>query len=128
MNIYTFVRDTCTKANFGVNTGAVQRLVGTLRAAGFQDDLSTKDAQIATQIINKRLKQISSPEMRTAGVESPISSTAKFEEIESLRSKNLCPRCKSTMDEVKLATYNKTKAAYEKAKFCKRCKVALWID
>lgn len=121
MNIYALVRHTCEESGFSVATGAVQRLVGTLRSAGFSDSLSSSEVVQVKRILAKRFKELSSPQLRTAEVESPITSTAKFEEIETLRSRNLCPRCKSEMEEVKLANY-------EKARFCAKCKVALWID
>jgi hypothetical protein len=121
MNIYTLVQSVCSDADVAISTSGVQRLVGTLRAAGFEDRLDARQAGLAKQIISNRISKLDAPNLRTAGVVAPISSTARFEEIESLRSKNKCPRCKSNMEQVKLATY-------EPAKFCKRCKVALWMD
>jgi hypothetical protein len=121
MNIYNLVQHVCADAKVTISTSGVQRLVGTLRAAGFTDTLNTHETGIATDIISSRINKLGTPSLRTAGIEAPIASTARFEEIESLRSKNKCPRCKSDMEQVKLATY-------ELAKFCKACKVALWMD
>lgn len=121
MNIYNLVQDVCGDAGVTISTSGVQRLVGTLRAAGFKDSLNQHETGIATKIISSRISKLDDPNLRTAGVEAPITSTARFEEIESLRSKNLCPRCKNSMEQVKLSKY-------EPAKFCKACKVALWMD
>jgi len=123
MNIYELVNNVCKKNAFDLNTSGVQRLVGTLRSAGFSDTLSALETTQAQQILEKRLQAVSSPTLRTAANASvaPISSLAKFEEIDSFRTKNVCPRCKSKMERVKLAKY-------EKAAYCPTCKVALWTD
>ena len=103
MNIYKLVQDSCAHAKVEISTGGVQRLVGTLRAAGFSDTVADHEVKTAVSIIHKRISRLDTPNVRTAGVEAPIASTAQFEEIEALRSKNKCPRCKKDMEQVKLA-------------------------
>ena len=95
MNIYTLVQDVCAGADVIISTSGVQRLVGTLRSAGFKDSLDARESVVATTIISSRINKLNTPNIRTAGIEAPISSVAKFQEIDDLRSKNKCPRCKS---------------------------------
>jgi ribosomal protein S27AE len=125
MNIYDFVSGVCRKRTLDVNTAAVQRLVGTLRCAGFSDDIVTTEQALAETMLVDRLRHLDDPTLHVASdlssSISPIPSTAKFEEIDTLRSKNMCPRCKKSMEMVKLANY-------EKAAYCTSCKVALWTD
>jgi len=126
MNIHKFVSDICAANDVSVNTSGVQRLVGTLRAAGFSTDIRSDESILAQQIIEGRLHQISKGKFRQAAVvqtsrQEPISSRAHFEKIESFRAKNVCPRCKSNMERVKLANY-------EESAYCAGCKVALWLD
>jgi len=124
MNIYQLVAEACAKAQIE-DTQTVHRLVGTLRSAGFPNEIAGAHIATATQIV---LERIAPSRIVTAGTEvgevepdEPLSPTAKFDEIESLRGKNLCPRCKREMSDVKLSDYRK-------AKHCKSCKVALWKD
>ena len=120
MDIYNFVKTVCHSKNVPADTTLVQRFVGTLRSAGFSNDLTNKDMVDARLLIIDRL---TNREIRTAGTasETPITSVAKFQEIHSFMSENKCPRCKETMESVKLANY-------EAANYCSRCKVALWQE
>jgi ribosomal protein S27AE len=126
MNIFTFVSNVCATNEVSVNSSGVQRLVGTLRVAGFADEIKPAESLLAQQLIEGRLHKISNGQFRQAAAVStskvePINSKAHFEEIDSFRSKNVCPRCKSNMERVKLANY-------EESAYCPRCKVALWMD
>lgn len=126
MNIHKFVSEVCADNDVSVNTSGIQRLVGTLKAAGFSSEIRSDESMLAQQIVEGRLHQISKGRFRQAAVVQtsrlePISSRAHFEKIDSFRAKNVCPRCKSTMERVKLANY-------EASAYCPGCKVALWLD
>ncbi len=125
MNIYQLVSDTCNQADVS-DLSTVHRLVGTLRSAGFTDELSDSQCTTAVQILQarilpKRMAVTAAVEEADVHTDEPLSPKAKFEEIEALRGKNLCPRCKREMNEVKLSDYRKSK-------YCRSCKVALWAD
>lgn len=126
MTVYDFVRSVCAQA--GINDGAtVEKLVGTARTMGFEDgkfDLSDQK-QLGKILLPNAPKTAGShagkPVTASADPQSVVAHT-RFEEIESMRGKNLCPRCKKEMNPgVKLADY-------QTAKYCKTCKVALWPD
>lgn len=126
MNIHKFVSDICASNDVSVNTSGIQRLVGTLKAAGFSTEIKGNQVILAQQIVEGRLHQISKGKFRQAAAVQtsrlePISSRAHFEKIDSFRVKNVCPRCKSNMERVKLANY-------EESAYCAGCKVALWLD
>jgi len=129
MNIYQFVKDTCSEQNPSINTAEVQTLVGTLRSAGFQDELRPIELVLVRQLVLSRLAK---PQVRTAAVQTadadirkaptvmvPMTSQARFDEIDALRGKNLCPRCKKGTEVVKLSNY-------QPSRYCKKCRVALW--
>jgi len=121
MHIYKLVRMMLAGAGI-TDTPTIQKYVGTARTMGFEDELSDSNTKLLTDLllprIAKKRKEIK-PIKVTAAVDS-VAGHVRFDEIDSLRGRNLCPRCKKEMNPgVKLADYQITK-------YCKHCKVALW--
>jgi len=120
MTVYNFVRNVLTTAGIQ-DLHVVQKFVGTARTMGFEGDLSDGDQRLLKKLVLDRVASTGKQVTASAGAEK-FTSHARFEEIDSLRGRNLCPRCKTEMNPaVKLADY-------QIAKYCKACKVALWPD
>lgn len=125
MKVYDFVRMVLKQA--GIQDAAtVERFVGDARVMGFHDDMDLTDERQLGKLLLSRAPQVAGSHAGrpvTASVDlKSVTAATKFEEIDSLRAKNLCPRCKREMNPgVKLADYQTTK-------YCKHCKVALWPD
>lgn len=125
MTVYNLVR--MVLATTGItDTSTIQKFVGTARTMGFEDDMDLTDELALGKILLSRAPKTAGSHAGipiTASVDpQPVVAHTRFEEIESLRGKNLCPRCKKEMNPgVKLADY-------QMAKYCKGCKVALWVD
>ncbi len=125
MKVYDFVR--VVFAEVGItDTATIQKIVGTARSMGFEDGLNLTDQKQLGKILLARAPKTAGSHAGipvTASVDpQPVAAHTRFEEIESLRGQNLCPRCKKEMNPgVKLADY-------QTAKYCKGCKVALWPD
>ena len=125
MKVYDFVRAVLEQAGTP-DAATVEHAVGTARAMGFEDGIDLTDQRQLGKILLSRAPKTAGshagqPVTASVDPQSVVAHT-RFEEIESMRGKNLCPRCKREMNPgVKLADY-------QTAKYCKTCKVALWPD
>lgn len=126
MNIYNFVSDCAVSIVPGMqfSTKSIQKLVGTLRSAGFSDIVQEKDFTLGREILTTSLSIKS--QLRTASFESavvvePTNLRDKFSEMIGLMHKGVCPRCKTSMNPVKLSNY-------EPANYCSKCRTTLWTD
>ncbi len=121
--VYDFVRTVLASAGIE-DSGLIEKSVGTVRSMGFEDLLDLSDQRVLGKILLARAPTMSGShagrQVTASASTEPVTASTKFEEIDSLRGRNLCPRCKKEMNPgVKLADY-------QTAKYCKGCKVALW--
>lgn len=131
--LYDVSKEFCASTEISQDTSTVQRLVGTLRTAGFPKYLSDRERKMALDLLKRcasrenprvPMKDLDNadPISKTAAAsEAAVSSVGRFDAIDDLRGKSVCPRCKKDMIMVKLS-------AYEGAKYCSMCRVALWPD
>jgi len=127
MKVYDFVRTVFAQAGID-DQGAIERGVGTARAMGFKDGFDPSDQRVLGKVLLRRgnapiVAGSHAGQPVTASIaKEKVTASTNFDEIESLRGRNLCPRCKKEMNPgVKLADY-------QMAKYCKGCRVALWPD
>ena len=127
MRLYHIVQGVLAEAGID-DRGTIEKHMGTACTMGFDPtrELSPYDQQMLERILTSQLRApkdagLQAGKAVTASVAAEsVTAHTRFEEIESLRGQNLCPRCKKEMNpEVKLADY-------QVAKYCKHCKVALW--
>lgn len=118
MSLFDFVKRVSGKREVELSTPDVQRIVGTLRAAGFVRTVPERLEGTASEIVNKELLNLRTrrSKIHTASKNPKEGSTQEF-----LASKGTCPRCKVSMSSVKLSSY-------ESAFFCSACRATLWQD
>jgi hypothetical protein len=134
MNIYTLVTQHCRTAD----TAQIQRMVGTLRSAGFADEVP--DHELST--VRETLKDLSQrSQLRTAKAApvdqgritpkqpdrmSSVDGMDRFIEIEAYIEKGQCPRCHTSMSKVRLGSHVAGGKEYMPANYCKACRTTLW--
>jgi hypothetical protein len=137
MNIYDLVTQHCLSVGT-VDTAQVQRLVGTLRSAGFADDLPDRELSV----VRETLAELSQRrQLRTAKLAAPdqgrispqqadrmtsVDGMDRFIEIEAYIEKGQCPRCHTPMAKVKLGSHLSGGKDFLVANYCKTCRTTLW--
>ncbi len=134
ITLYEVSKQFCATAELPPDTGTVQRFVGTLRTAGFPSSLdSERERKMAMELLARCASRETPRELpqdkdggeqiskTAAPAEAAVPALGRFDTIDDLRGKSVCPRCKKDMVMVKLS-------AYEGAKYCSTCRVALWPD
>lgn len=137
MKIYEFVSKTCIAEGVGSDTSEVQRIVGTLRAAGFGYDLSDKDQVLGHEIVSDLLRNkrklrvgkvlVTNSDHGQSGRVHSSNSDDRFVEIEAYIEQGKCPRCKTPMTKVKLGSKLPNNRDFMGANYCRSCKTTLWV-
>ena len=136
-NIYDFVTASCNELGLSADTANVQRIVGTLRFAGFSHDLSEKDELLGKEIIaslqpsrsqfRKANVVVTNSNRAHPGTVTSANSDDRFMEIDAYIQRGTCPRCKTAMVPVKLGTKLPQSREFIPANYCKACKTTLWV-
>lgn len=127
MNLYNFVELTADRAKVQLTHGAKEKIVGSLRTAGFKNLDTEKDRQDAFTIVSDRITRfIETPRLREANIVTAATSksgASAFEAIKEMRDKGICPKCKTD----KHVAYPKIRSG-EEVLYCKACRAVLWKD
>ena len=128
MDLYSFVELTAERAQVELTHSGKNKIVGSLRTAGFAEKLDTvKDREDAFLIVSDRITRfIETPRLKKACV--VTAATAKdgasaFEAIKEMRDKGICPKCKTD----RAVEYPKIRNG-EEVMYCKTCRAVLWKD
>lgn len=116
-SLFDFVKQLARKANVRVSTADVQKIVGTLRAAGMRKQIPQRVVSAAKTIVWDELKELKANRQ-------PLTKTARSTQVPSkdvsaAMEKGFCPRCNVSMSDVRLRSY-------EVALFCSGCRATLW--
>jgi len=139
MNIYALVAQHCQTAD----TAQIQRLVGTLRSAGFDDEIQDRELPIVKETLadisqQRMLRNRPTHTARAALVDQgrmtskqmdqmkSVDGMDRFIEIEAYIEKGQCPRCHTAMVKVKLGSHVPGDKGYMQANYCKACRTTLW--
>jgi hypothetical protein len=136
MNIYEIVTQHCSSLGT-VDTAQVQRLVGTLRSAGFSDELPERELLVVRETLAElsqrrklRTAKLAAPDQGRISPKSDrttsVNSMDKFIEIEAYIEKGQCPRDHTPMAKVKLGSHIAGAKDYLQAWYCKTCRTTLW--
>lgn len=131
MTSHNLVKELLKEAAQSTDIQNVNRLVGNLRVAGIPDTLDRKSEKIARRIISESLGKLYSRIRKaestnsTASVVQSSNTDDHFLEIDALISQGKCPRCKASMVDVKLGSYNPDTRSYERGLYCKACRTTL---
>jgi len=127
MTLYEFVALAADRADVQLTHSAKEKIVGSLKVAGFENLKNEKDRQTAFIIVSKRIaKIIEIPKLRKASIvtaASPKSGASAFEAIKEMRDKGICPKCKTD----KNVSYPKIRKG-EEVMYCSTCRAVLWKD
>lgn len=117
MDLYSFVRVVAERSGLNLSQADRERLVGTLRTAGFSETLTTKrDKAQALAVVTAQINRATT-RLRTAAA--PKQGADLFRTIQQLNSEKLCGKCKGKTESVKLASN-------EEANYCPTCRATLW--
>jgi hypothetical protein len=134
MNIYALVTQHCQIAD----TAQVQRLVGTLRSAGFIDEVPDRELPLIRATLDDLVQRRKLRTAKAAPVDQgrmtqkqldsmkSIDGMDRFIEIEAYIEKGQCPRCHTPMSKVKLGSHISGGKDYLQANYCKTCRTTLW--
>jgi hypothetical protein len=116
VNLYNFVRIIAERSGLSLPQRERERIVGTLRTAGFSEDLSTKrDKEQALGVVTSQL--------RRAGVERGVTEarggSELFKAIRDLNSAARCGKCKGETEPAKLSNG-------EEINYCPKCRATMW--
>lgn len=118
MDLYSFVRIITERSALNLPQCERERLVGTLRAAGFSESLTTKrDKEQALAVVTSHLRRSVKQNLRTAAA--PKQGAELFHAIKELNDARKCGKCKGPTEKVKLASG-------EDVNYCTSCRVTLW--
>ena len=129
-NIYTVVRkcmsfqhrSASVALDYVPDTATVERMVGSLRAAGFGSTIPASEINSVSTLVSSIMDKFGTDSrVRSASttLSSPEDSNETFMNIEALIDKGSCPRCKTAMSPVKLSSK-------KNANFCPDCRTCVW--
>jgi hypothetical protein len=117
MDLYTFTTDTVQKLGLSVDQPTRERIVSSLRVAGFSRVEGSEEERIAEGILVKQVRRLAKVQGRNRFA--AASPKEEFKRINDLNSKGTCGKCKKPMKEAKLSDG-------EDVNFCSSCLVTLW--
>lgn len=116
MDLYDFVRIIAERSDLNLPQRERERLVGTLRSAGFSESLrSRRDKEQALAVISSQLHH-----SRTERVAASTKQGSElFRAIQELNRTARCGKCQGSTETAKLASG-------EEVNFCPKCRVVMW--
>lgn len=124
LDLYTFADRTAVELGLSIPQATKEKIIGSLRVAGYTFIETDQDKKIATGIfVTQARKLMAKAEARKASLKTADAQNPKdkFSEIQNLNGKGLCGKCKKPMTNAKLADG-------EAINFCPTCRVTLWKD
>lgn len=126
MELYNFVELTAERAEVNLTHGGKEKLVGALRAAGFDTLETPSDRRVAFRIVSERIASIvETPRLRKRLVVAAAEKggATEFDAIKDMKNKGVCPKCKTD----KHTSTPKIRNG-EKVLYCGSCRATLWLD
>lgn len=124
MDLYTFASKTASELGLKINQATKERLISTLRVAGYLKIENETDERIAKKIFEDHAKklQIQEGHLSFRGATTKESSPKeKFQELKQLNEKGLCGNCRQPTETTKLSDG-------EEVNYCDACRATLWKE